>query len=121
MTKRLGFLFLVWGTVVGCRPKEVDPAYLKAIEEAASAECACSEDPSRVDACDNPHPRYPAPPAGEPPAFLQYEASLSDQSRAKIAAQRAKLERCVAVRAQASAFKGVVDKRQEQLLHPDRE
>jgi hypothetical protein len=106
---------------VACKPKEVDPAYLKALEQAASAECACNQDPTRIDDCENPHPRYPAPPAGEPQAFLQYEASLSEGSKAKIAAERAKLERCVAVRAQASAWKGVLDQRQEQILHPDRD
>ncbi len=104
-----------------CKPKEVDPAYLKALEQVASAECACNEDPARIDACENPHPRYPSPPPGEPQAFLQYEASLSDESKAKIAGERAKLERCLAVRAQASAWKDVVDKRQEQILHPEQE
>ena len=105
----------------GCKPKEVDPAYLGALEQVASAECACNRDPARVADCENPYPRYPAPPAGEPPAFLEYEASLGDESKAKIAAARGKLERCVAIRAQASAFKGLVDERQERLLHPDQE
>ena len=121
MRNRVLNCFVATLALAGCKPKEVDPAYLGALEQAASAECACTEDPGRVDACDNPYPRHPAPPAGEPHAFLQYEASLSDASRAKIAAARARLERCVAIRAQASAFKGVVDKRQEQLLHPEAE
>jgi hypothetical protein len=71
---------------VACKPKEVDPAYLRALEQVASAECACNQDPARIDDCENPYPRHPAPPAGEPQAFLQYEASLSQESRAKIAA-----------------------------------
>jgi hypothetical protein len=105
--------------VAACRAKQVDPAYLQALELAASAECACNNLPEQIDSCENPYPRYPTPPAGEPQAFLQYEASLDDSSKGEIAASRAKLERCQQVRAQASAFKGVVDQRQEQLLHPD--
>lgn len=106
--------------LTACTPKEVDPAYLEALELGASAECKCNNDPALIDSCDNPFSRYPTPPAGEPQAFLQYEAGLDGASKQKIAAARSKLERCLQVRAQVSAFKGVVDQRQEQLLHPDR-
>jgi hypothetical protein len=121
MNHRVFLSFALLATIAGCKAKEVDPAYLRALEQVASAECACNQDPARVDDCDNPYPRHPLPPAGEPQAFLQYEASLSEQSRQKIALERAKLERCVTIRAQASAFKGVVDKRQDRILHPENE
>ncbi len=112
------FVVAVWW--LGCQ-KQVDPAYLAEIEAAASAECRCGTDPALVHACDNPHTKFPNPPPGEPSAFLAYEAKLDPDAQQRIKSARAKFDGCVQVRAQASAFKNVVDTRQDQIMNPDRD
>ncbi|MBK6515079.1 MAG: hypothetical protein IPM79_26625 [Polyangiaceae bacterium] len=103
--------------VTGCQ-RPVDPAYLREVEAAASAECACSKDPAQIDACKSEHELYPKPPAGEP---SDYEATLDEPSRKQLADARQRFEVCAETRKRAAAFKGMFDDRQQQIMNPERD
>lgn len=123
MTPRLGSLLLCAGGALtllaasGC-DRPVDPAYLREVEAAAEEECACSKDPARLDDCSPEHSLQPKPPPGAP---ADYEATLDDASREKLADARKRHHLCAETRARAAVFKGDFDKRHEQIMNPERD
>jgi hypothetical protein len=80
----------------GCK-KKVDAAYLKQIQDATAAICACTsvakaQQVTCMGKAGSPHPK--AGPNGEPPGI--YEEKLDDASKVEIEAERSKYSSCEA-------------------------
>lgn len=95
--RRLIFAVVGFALMLPACKKKVDPDYMKKIQDASAAICACVSLPAekQVDCMGKAGSVNPSnAPGGDPPGI--YEEKLDDASKSLIAAERAKYSSCEA-------------------------